>query len=455
MSKLVYEELTSADNDINASGESTPSAYVGLEIRGFIYVSIEGILKNCMADQFGSANTIAQAGIEHLLPKNSNLGEVELSIVIPAMNEEITVGEFIEWCKEGLRRAGATGQILIVDSSTDNTPRIVLEHGGEVLRTPKRGVGRAYIDAIPYMRGKWMLMGDADLTYDFREIAPFIEEFRKGAEFVMGSRFRGSIEKGAMPKLHRYFGTPLTNWILNRIYRSNYSDIHCGIRGVTREALDRINITSDGWEYASEMVLKAARLKLASAEVPIKFYKDREGRLSHHRRVGWKSSWMAGWVNLKVMLVYAADSFLLKAGIALLVIGVVLSLGLSAGPIRIGKIGFSLYWMLLGVTCTTLGYSSIQIGILARVMHRLRPRFVGRMQRFLTYDRGMIASAGFMVAGLILLGNLAYHYLKHGLQLEAISHPAILGLLLVILGFQTFCFTLLMEMAKRVISRSR
>jgi hypothetical protein len=323
------------------------------------------------------------------------------------------------------------------------------------LRTPKRGVGHAYIDAIPYIRGKWILMGDADLTYDFREIVPFVEEFRKGAEFIMGSRFRGSIEKGAMPKLHQYFGTPLTNWILNRIYRSNFSDIHCGIRGVTHEALDKINITSRGWEYASEMVLKAARLKLASAEVPIKFYKDREGRLSHHRRVGWRSSWMAGWVNLKVMLVYAADSFLLKPGIALMAIGLLLSLGLAAGPVRIGPIGFSLYWMLLGVTCATLGYSSIQIGILASVMHGLRPRLVKRTQKLLTYDRGMILSAGSIVAGLALLGNLVYGYLKHGLQLEAISHPAILGLLLVILGFQTFCFTLLMEMAKRVTSTPR
>ena len=116
--------------------------------------------------------------IEHLLPDNANHGAVDLSIVIPAMNEEITVGEFIEWCKEGLQRAGVSGQILIVDSSTDNTPEIVLERGGEILRTPKRGVGRAYIDAIPYIRGKWILMGDADLTYDFREIAPFVEEFR-------------------------------------------------------------------------------------------------------------------------------------------------------------------------------------------------------------------------------------------------------------------------------------
>lgn len=408
-----------------------------------------------MLNDVKSGNAASGCGIEHLQPEGTTLGNVELSIVIPAMNEEVTVGEFIEWCKEGLMRAGVAGQILIVDSSTDNTPNIVLEHGGEVLRTPKRGVGRAYIDAIPYVRGRWILMGDADLTYDFREIAPFVEEFRKGAEFIMGSRFRGSIEKGAMPKLHRYFGTPLTNWILNRIYRSNYSDIHCGIRGVTREALGEINITSEGWEYASEMVLKAARLKLASAEVPIKFYKDREGRLSHHLRVGWRSPWLAGWVNLKVMLVYAADSFLLKAGAVLLVIGLVLSLGLSAGPVRIGRIGFSLYWMLLGVTCATLGYSSIQIGVLARVMHGLKPRFVDRLQKIMTFDRGMIASAGLSVAGLVLLGNLTYHYLKHGLELEAISHPAILGLLLVILGFQTFGFALLMEVAKRIISKSR
>jgi glycosyltransferase involved in cell wall biosynthesis len=393
--------------------------------------------------------------IEHVLPHDTIPGDVELSIVIPAMNEEITVGEFMEWCKEGIERAGVNTQILIVDSSTDNTPKIVLDHGGEVLRVPRNGVGSAYMDSRPYIRGKWILMGDADLTYDFREIAPFVEEFRKGAEFIMGSRFRGSIEQGAMPKLHRYFGTPLTNWILNRIYRSNFSDIHCGIRGVTREALDRINITSRGWEYASEMVLKAARLKLVSSEVPIKFYKDREGRFSHHLRVGWRSPWLAGWMNLKVMLVYAADSFLLVPGIALFAVGLLLSLSLAAGPVRIGKIGFSLYWMLLGVTCATLGYSSIQIGILARVMHGLRARFLERIQKILTYDRGMIASGVLAVAGLVLLGNLAYHYVKLGLNLEAISHPAILGLLLLILGFQTFCFTLLMEMAKRVIPSSR
>lgn len=406
-----------------------------------------------MPDNIQTAGTASPGVIEHFVPGRGAPDKVELSIVVPALNEEITVGEFIEWCKKGLERAGVSGQVLIVDSSTDATARIVLEHGGEVLRTPKRGLGRAYIDAIPYIRGKWIVMGDADLTYDFRELAPFVEEFRKGAEFVMGSRFRGSIEKGAMPALHRYFGTPFTTWILNRIYRSRYSDIHCGMRGLTRAALEKIDLKSQSWEYASEMVLKAARLGLVTAEVPVRFYKDREGRVSHHRRMGWLSPWIAGWLNLKVMLVYTPDSFLLKPGMVLMAIGLLLSLGLAGGPFLIGNIGFGLYWMLFGLTCTTLGYSSVQIGVLARVMHGLRPSFVRRVQKFVTYNRGMLVAAIAVGVGTMLLGTLVYRYFSHGLRLQAISHPAILGLLLIILGFQTFCFTLLMEMAQRVASK--
>ncbi len=390
------------------------------------------------------------ATIEHLLPPGVEKTPVELSIVVPALNEQITVGEFIEWCKAGIAQAGVTAQILIVDSSIDDTPNIVLAHGAEVLRVPKRGLGRAYIDAIPFIRGQWIVMGDADLTYDFRELAPFVTEFKRGAEFVMGSRFRGSIEDGAMPGLHRYFGTPLTTWILNRIYGSHYSDIHCGMRGLTREALAKIALRSQSWEYASEMVLKAARLELRIAEVPVKFYKDREGRLSHHRRMGWLSPWIAGWLNLKVMLVYTPDSFLLKPGFALAAFGLLLSFALSAGPLSIAGIGFNLYWMLLGVTCATLGYSCIQIGIVARIMHRLRPGIAERVQRALTYDRGIIIAGVCVTSGLVLAGTLAWRYISHGLRLESLSHPAILGLLLIILGFQTFCFTLLLEMAQRI-----
>jgi glycosyltransferase involved in cell wall biosynthesis len=386
----------------------------------------------------------------HLLPEGAVLEPVELSIVVPAMNEEITIAEFVEWCREGLEKAGIAGQILIVDSSSDRTPEIAVAHGAEVLQAPKRGLGRAYIDAIPFIRGKFIVMGDADLTYDFRELTPFVEKFREGYEFIMGSRFRGSIEEGAMPPLHRYFGTPLTTWILNTIYKSQYSDIHCGMRGLTREALVRIDLQSQSWEYASEMVLKAARLGLRIAEVPVKFYKDREGRMSHHRRAGWLSPWIAGWINLKVMLVYSPDSFLLKPGLILFLFGLGLSISLAGGPRTLGGIGFNLHFMLLGLTCATLGYSCVQIGVLARTLHCLRPGLAGRIQRFLTYDRGMIVAGALTLAGVALGGVLVLRYIAGGLRLSTISYPAIFGLLLVIIGFQTFCFTLLIEMVQRL-----
>jgi glycosyltransferase involved in cell wall biosynthesis len=395
----------------------------------------------------------APTGIEHLLPARAMPSDVEVSIVVPALNEAITIGEFVDWCREGLRRAGVSGQILIVDSSTDDTPQIALGKGAEVLRVPKRGLGRAYIDAVPYIRGKWIIMGDADLTYDFRELGGFVTEFRRGAEFVIGSRFAGKIESGAMPPLHRYFGTPLTTWILNRIYGSRYSDIHCGMRGITRAALLKVDLGSQSWEYASEMVLKAARLDLRTAEVPISFYRDRAGRLSHHRRSGLLSPWVAGWINLKVMLVYSPDSFLLKPGAALLVFGLVVSFFLAFGSIRIGGMGFNLYWMLLGVTSATLGYGCIQVGILARIMHGLRLGVAAKVRDWIGYDRGMLIAGSCMGIGLILVATLVVRYVSEGLRLSQISHPAIFGLLLIILGFQTFGFTLLLEMSHRLARR--
>lgn len=387
----------------------------------------------------------------HLLPEGHIPAPVELSIVIPSLNERITIEEFVSWCREGIEKAGVTAQILIIDSSSDETPRLALKAGAEVLQVPKRGLGRAYIDAIPYIRGKWIIMGDADLTYDFRELKPFVESFRQGAEFVMGSRFRGSIEEHAMPPLHRYFGTPLTTWILNAIYGSKYSDIHCGMRGLTREALLRIDLKSQSWEYASEMVLKAACLGLKISEVPVKFYKDREGRMSHHRRSGWLSPWIAGWINLKVMLVYSPDTFLMKPGLILMLFGCVLTVALSRGSLTIHGIGLNLYWMLLGVTCATLGYSLVQIGTIARLMHRLRSGMVQRwIINFLSYDRGMIVSGLMALLGFGELLGLVVRYVLQGLVLNQISHSSILGIFLVIIGFQTFTFTLLIEMAKRI-----
>ncbi len=369
-----------------------------------------------------------------------------VTIVVPCLNEEMVVGEFVDWCREGLEAADRTGQILIVDSSTDRSPEIVRQHGGEVLIVPKLGLGRAYIDALPFVRGDYVIMGDCDLTYDFREIAPFLDKLDEGYDFVIGSRFAGSIEPGSMPNLHRYFGTPLTTWILNRIYGSSYSDIHCGMRAMTRDALLRIGLESQSWEYASEMVLKAARQGLKVGEVPVHFYKDREGRVSHHKRMGWLSPWRAGWINLKVMFLYAPDFFLWKPGWILFVFGVVMSAALSRGPVRLNGIGLDLHTMLLGLTFTTLGYSALQFATLARTFYNFDPHRSRRFARRFTYDRGMLAAGALAFSGIVLNAVLTLNWLRNGLALTKISHGGLFGLLLILVGFQTFVFTLSFHM---------
>jgi glycosyltransferase involved in cell wall biosynthesis len=375
-----------------------------------------------------------------------------VSIVVPCLNEETCIGEFVDWCREGIQAAGVPGEILIVDSSTDRSPDIAEAHGARVQRVPKRGLGRAYIDAIPHIKGKYVIMGDCDLTYDFREIRPFIDTLEEGNEFVMGSRFRGYIEPGAMPKLHRYFGTPLTTWLLNRIYGTRYSDIHCGMRAMTLDALKMIDLKSQSWEYASEMVLKAARLKLRVAEVPIRFYKDREGRQSHLKRGGWLAPWAAGWLNLKAMFLYAPDFFVMKSGWVMLVLGLILAIALSAGPLTIipGVLGLDLHTMLLGMTLATLGYSAIQLGTLARVFYNFNPRWRRRLAARFTYDRGMIASFSMATVGILINLVVIVKWIQGGLRLQEVYHPGLLGLLLIMLGFQTFVFTLLFQIVNNL-----
>src|SRR5262245_5549856 len=281
----------------------------------------------------------ADSDLQLLVPAN-DVAEPELSIVIPALNEKITIGRFVDWCVEGLRAANTKGEVLIIDSSMDGTAEIAVSKGARVLKAPKRGLGRAYIDALPYIRGKYVLMGDADCTYDFRDLNAFVETLRSGYEYVMGSRFKGHIEAGSMPPLHQYFGTPLTTWILNFLYASRFSDIHCGMRGITRDALRKMDLQSQSWEYASEMVLKSVRMNLRTAEVPVRFLKDEKGRVSHHKRAGWFSPWHAAWFNLKAMFVYGADFFLYRPGLVLLFAGLLLTVPLSRGPVQVGPITF-------------------------------------------------------------------------------------------------------------------
>ena len=393
-----------------------------------------------------------ESGIDLYLPPD-DVADPEISIVIPALNEELNIAEFIRWCKQGLADAGIRGDILIVDSSTDRTAELALMGGARVLKAPKRGLGRAYIDAIPYIRGKYILMGDADCTYDFRLLKPFVEKFREGYEYIMGSRFRGSIEPDAMPALHRYLGTPVTTWILNILYATHFSDIHCGMRGITRDALVRINLSSESWEYASEMVLKAVQMRLRIAEVPVRFLKDRNGRVSHHKRIGWFSPWQAAWINLRAMFVYGADFFVLRPGLAMLWAGVMLMLAVMFGPITIGPVTFSLYWMLMGLTLAVVGLQSFYLGCLAQILNDLTGDARRRWSGFFRYTRSMAWSAGALAIGLGFATPLLREYLRFGLSLPhevpRASHLAIGGLFFIIAGFMNFGFTLVIHAAAK------
>jgi glycosyltransferase involved in cell wall biosynthesis len=384
-----------------------------------------------------------------LLVPDDDVHEPELSIVIPALNEELTVGEFVAWCKQGLASAGIVGEILIVDSSSDDTSQIALAGGARVLKVPKRGLGRAYIDALPYVRGKWIVMGDADCTYDFRELAPFVERFRDGYEYVMGSRWKGTIENGSMPALHRYFGTPLTTFILNRMYASHFSDIHCGMRGITRDALERMNLQSQSWEYASEMVLKSVHMELRTAEVPVTFLKDREGRLSHHKREGWLSPFKAAWINLRAMFIYGSAFFLVKSGIVLTALGLLLTLPLTFGNITIGSLQLSLNSQFLGVALLAVGCQTLFFGCVAQVLFDYTGRHSHRWRRIFPYSRTVLIAFGFELLGFALAIPLVVRYVTHDLALDSSdavqNHLAVTGLAAAITGAQLFVSTLLLH----------
>jgi glycosyltransferase involved in cell wall biosynthesis len=396
----------------------------------------------------GSTKDMALSDPALVVPAN-DVEDPELSIVIPALNEEITIGQFVDWCREGITAAGVAAEILIIDSSSDRTAEIAVAKGARVLRTKKRGLGRAYIDAIPYIRGRYVLMGDADCTYDFRDIRPFVKQFRAGAEFVMGSRFKGSIEKDAMPILHRYFGTPLTTWILNIMYGTRFSDIHCGMRGMTLDALNRMGLVSQSWEYASEMVLKSVHLELQTSEVPVHFLNGPEGRVSHLVRGGWLTPWRAGWINLKAMFVFGADFFLTLPGALLLVIGFIPLCLLALGPLTIWGVTLSVNSMLLGLLTSILGLQMSLTGAIAQSLYDGTGRKRQRWLKMFSYTRTTIAAAVAFAVGLILVLQFVAAFIQQNYSfndaLVDVNHQAIFGVFLMMASLLVFVSMLLIH----------
>jgi glycosyltransferase involved in cell wall biosynthesis len=290
---------------------------------------------------------------------------ITVSIVVPTKNEEISIKTFIDWCYEGFLNSNVKGEIILMDSSSDSTPEIAKEAGAKVIKVENPGLGNAYLQAKGHINGSIVILGDADCTYDFRHIAEFINKINEGYDLVMGSRFRGAIETGAMPKHHQYFGSPGTTKFFRLLTGLKLSDIHCGMRALTREHFESLPFLEKGWEYATEMIVASHNLGGRISEVPIKFLKEPDGRESHHKRSGWMSPFRAGWGTLKTTFTYSLDRLLIIPGLAVGVFFYLLALlRLTLPPdLLYDGIGMSAGAAFIGLSMA--GFSAFALGVLA------------------------------------------------------------------------------------------
>jgi hypothetical protein len=251
-----------------------------------------------------------------------------------------------------------------------------------------------------------------------------------------------------MPALHRYFGTPLTTLILNVMFGSRFSDIHCGMRAITRDAFARMDMRSQGWEYASEMVLRSIHMQLKTTQVPIRFLRDPVGRVSHMKRRGWLEPWRAGWMNLRAMLIYGVNFFLVRPGALLLVVGLAFLVPLTFGPVTIGTLQLSLNTMLLTMAIATLGLSMLYFGGVASVMFDYSGQLQARLERALPYNRTLIGCLFVAALGITATLPLVRTYIDNNFAVPEIgldTHRAVMGLWLVVASFQTFIFSLMVR----------
>lgn len=289
------------------------------------------------------------------------MSELELTILMPCLNEAETLAVCVAKAQAFLGRSRIAGEVLIADNgSTDNSQHIAEAGGARVINVPMRGYGSALRAGIAAARGRYIVMGDADDSYDFARLEAFLERLRAGDDLVMGNRFRGGIESGAMPFLHRYLGNPILSWLGRLFFCTPLRDFHCGMRGFSRDQIAKLDLRTTGMEFASEMVVRATLVGLKISEVPTTLSRDGRSRPPHLR------TWRDGWRHLKFLLLYSPRWLFLYPGALLVAVGIALSGLLFFGPIRIGGIGFDIRTMLVACTCLIVGIQGICFATIAR-----------------------------------------------------------------------------------------
>ena len=325
---------------------------------------------------------------------------MELTILMPCLNESRTLKTCIDKAMKFLNDNNIDGEILIADNgSTDGSQDIAKNAGARVVDIAEKGYGAALIGGCNAAFGKYVIMGDSDDSYDFLNLMPFVEKLREGYELVMGNRFKGGIEKGAMPPLHKYLGNPVLSFIGRVLYRSNIKDFHCGLRGYNRESIMKLNLHTTGMEYASEMVVQATLHKLKICEVPTTLKKDGRDRSPHLR------SWSDGWRHLTFLLMHSPNWLFLYPGFLSFVIGLLISAKIVINPIIVNNVRFDVNTLVYSAVATIVGFQLILFYVLTKKYATLTKFIpITKIDKYLikfTMNRGIFIGAILFLIGLI------------------------------------------------------
>ena len=284
----------------------------------------------------------------------------ELTVLLPCLNEQRTVGGCVADARAAIAGHGLTAEVLVADNGSVDDSRLVAEDAGaRVVQVAARGYGSALRAGIAAARGRFVVMADADGSYDLSQLMPFLERLRAGDQLVMGDRFRGGIAPGAMPWLHRWVGNPILSRLGRLFFSARIADFHCGMRGFDRQAIESLELHTSGMEFASEMVIRSAMAGFRVANVPIKLRRDGRDRRPHLR------TWRDGWRHLRFMLLLSPRWLFLYPGIGLMVIGAIAGALLVAGPVYVGRIALDIHTLLMAAGAVLLGYQLVGFAIFA------------------------------------------------------------------------------------------
>lgn len=366
--------------------------------------------------------------------------EVEVSVVMPCLNEAETLRTCIEKAQKSLDGLGVSSEIIVADNgSTDGSQEIAHDAGARVVHVKNKGYGSALMGGIMAARGTYIIMGDADDSYDFANLRPFVEKLQSGYDLVMGNRFAGGIGAGAMPPLHRYVGNPVLTGIGRLFFSSPCRDFHCGLRGFSKEAIKRMDLRTTGMEFASEMVVKATLQKMRITEVPTSLSRDGRTRASHLR------SWRDGWRHLRFLLLYSPRWLFLYPGLLLIVAGTVMSIWLLLGPQMVEGVVLDVHTLLYSAIAVVLGFQTVVFAVFTKVFGITEgllpedPRLTW-LFRYITLEVGLVVGTLLLVAG-VGLSIYAFSFWRvrsfGPLNPSEMLRTVVPAITLICLGFQT------------------